>query len=351
MKNSLFLIFFFASLGFYSAKLSAQTILRKDLGFVQKNLNIESDEVLFASGLVSEKEWRQSPVEQSLRPTKSYRSLKNYNPVDGSENLEVFRSEAAFVADRYLVESFFNSHSALDILDQMDVGFNHSPLAAEQVNGTFQRSLDEDYESALETLESRRTRLVDPLSETGYQKARQALENQWISNQNTNWCSTPDVECILSQVNFDKNWLGLMQTISALPLQTFADVPITIEQFAEIYVDNDAATASQLPALQSLNRHTERVLVLNGFLANTLIQFTKMVVSVHPYSDSQSLLVIQSAIALEKDDLDKVQTSFLNARTILMGQSIYNRDQGFSMGLPRMQETLAMKLKNAITQR
>ncbi len=349
MKNFIFLTVI-AYFVFYSPNLLAQTIIRKDLGFVQKDLKIGSDEILLASGLVSEREWSQGYGEKSLRPTKSYRSLKNYNPVDGSENLEVFRFEAAFVADLNKVKSFFNSHSGLEILEQMDVGFSHSPLSAQKVNETFQNELDADYESALETLEYRRNRLVDPLSEEGYKQARQALENQWMSNQEANWCSNPGMECISSQVNFDKNWSGLMQTISALPMQTFSEMPSTIVQFAEIYVDNVASSASQQPAVQHLKRATEGVLVLNGFLANTLIQFTKVVVSVHPYSDSQSLLVVQSAIALEKDDLDKLQSSFLDARTILMGQSIYNRDEGFSMGLPRMQETMVMKLKNTITQ-
>jgi len=350
MKNFLFLIIF-VSLGFYTSNLMAQEVTRKDLGFVQKDLKIGANEVLAASGLVSEKQWRQSPGGNALRPTEAYRSLKNYNPVDDSENLEVFRSETAFIGDFHLIQSFFNSHSALEILELMDVGFRHHAISTEQVNSSFQSTLAEDYDSALKTLESRRTRLVEPISENAYQKAQQALDSQWKNNQKTIWCPTPNVQCILSQVNFDKNWSNLMETISALPLQTFADVPTTIEHLAEIYIDNNPETASKLPAVQILKRPTERVLVLNGFLANTLIQFTKMVVSVHPYSDSESLIVIQSAIGLEKDDLDKVQNSFLSARTILLGQSIYNREEGFSMGLPRMQETMAMKLKNAITKR
>jgi hypothetical protein len=319
----------------------AQSVVQKDLGFIQQNMSVGAQQIFSASGLITESQWRTYPNQSSYRPFAEYRSIKNLNPVDQSENLEIFRAETAFVVNTQSLGQILSQSSGLDLLRQIDSGFRHQSIDPRQANQYYQQRLMEDYQSAMEVMEMRRQRILNPLSESELARATQVLEQQMQINQRVNWCESVEGQCVLSRAVFEGSWAMLMQTISALPMDSIVDVPEHIEQMAEIILFDANQGAATHPVVAGIPYEADTVLLINGFMANALIQFSQIAFSVHPLANNQSLVVIQTTIGMERNDLDKVNTPFLSARTILMGQSIYNGDRGFAMGLPRLQESMA----------
>ncbi len=326
----------------------ALNVQEKESGFIFSSQKMGMNDLFYSAQLISENDWVRTQQSQIFRPTENYASLENYNPVDDNENLEVFQAEVAFLADKNKANDFFMNQESLNILNLMDAGFNHTVITASNVNQTYQNSLSEAYQSALQVLTDKLNRFSDPIDQNQYQNGLSRLDGLYNTLKAKTWCSEPSTSCIQSQVTFDDNLSSLLSTMSSLPMSSMESIPTDIGLYAEVLKTSDLNYGLQSPTLASIPYPAGHSLVQNGFLSNVLIQYTKIVVSVHNYSDSQALIVIQSVIGLEKDDLDAVQSSFLDARTLLMGQSIYNGDEGFTMGLPQLQITMAQKLKSAL---
>jgi hypothetical protein len=58
----------------------AQSVVQKDLGFIQQNMSVGAQQIFSASGLITESQWRTYPNQSSYRPFAEYRSIKNLNP-------------------------------------------------------------------------------------------------------------------------------------------------------------------------------------------------------------------------------------------------------------------------------
>jgi hypothetical protein len=103
--------------------------------------------------------------------------------VDQSENLEIFRAETAFVVNTQSLGQILSQSSGLDLLRQIDSGFRHQSIDPRQANQYYQQRLMEDYQSAMEVMEMRRQRILNPLSESELTQATQVLEQQMQINQ------------------------------------------------------------------------------------------------------------------------------------------------------------------------
>lgn len=321
----------------------AQSIEEMSPNFIRQNWSYKSNTIYISSQLWSEVEWLQSPEAFRYEILPGYKSLKDLDPVSGSENLEVFHSETAFLVSRAKVEQFFAKKSHLEILKIMDVGFRHRALESQSANEQYQNNLKTSLDAALNTLGQRAQRSVKPLNNNQYIEAQKNLESQWETNRQVQWCHTAGSQCLTSEVNFSGSWSGLIDTLRALPSDGLLNVPTEIVMLSEI-----KPLEPQLAPLAHLEKPAQQGFVVTGFLANSFLQYSQMVVSVHPVDEKKSLVIIQSTVGLEKDDLDKLETGFLSARSILMGASIYNGDDGFSMGLPRVQQTMAEQLFKSI---
>ncbi len=333
---------------FFSAPLYSMDVVEKESGFIFSKQNISSDELYYSSTLVKDSEWLGQRQDQIFRPSRNYVSLENYNPVENSENLEIFKSEVAFIANSKKTAAFFNRQKAVDILNLMDEGFSHKVLSAKDANKIYQKAIKGAYNSSNQVLTDKLNRFSDPISESQFNNAQVNLDQLYQTLREKRWCSESNTSCIRSLVTFDSELMDIIENVSSLLMSSSMEIPTNIEVYSELVQQSNSEFQLSSPEIDSIPYSAGNVLIQNGFLSNVLIQYTKVVISVHQYSEGQSLVVIQSVVGLEKDDLDSVQSSLIDARTVLMGQSVWNADEGFSMGLPLLQITMAQKLKKAL---
>lgn len=323
--------------------------VKKDLGFVFDTVSISPDQIMQSAKLQKEDEWNETGLAEVFRPFPEYKTLKEYNAVDGTENLEVYRGEVAFVTNKAAAQAFFQSKSPLEVLKFVDEGFTHKEYAAASVNGDYKSMNDEAYAGAQNTLELKRDRTKDPISPEEYDAALAALTHQYEVNSEKTWCKDSTTTCIQSKVVLGGKfaWVDTIGNAVENTLGRVMDVPTGIEVLSEIS-DVKAGEANwNANVVENIPYPALQQIVQTGILANAFLQYSKVIVSLHEYSsESQVLIVIQSVAALEKDELDETEKG--NSRKFIMSQSADNRDEGASKGFPRLQYDMAVKLKTAI---
>lgn len=333
-------------------------VVKMDLGFITNSQIVpEVGQIKSASGLLTEEQFRASPLNTSFRPRPNFVSVKDYDPLDDSENLEVFRSETTFVVSKERAIAYLQASKQINIVQDMGGGFVHNIADTNGINSEYQATLAATYKSATDTQVERRTRATKPISEAEFQAAMGRLNHHTTVASQQVWCGAGKT-CLRSSVDIGEYWRKRFQDVAWIIENTPA-MPASLKSKAQklkemsgITMDGEIYQATpdangRIPEVQFIPVSPMAVIVQTGFKASTFIQFTKAVVSFHDLQNGQVLVVMQSVVGLEKDDLD-MSIPGVDVRSNMMSQGIMNGDSGLSMGLPRLQEQMAQTFKNQI---
>lgn len=343
---------FFKSLIYLSFFVGVQAFafeeVKQEIGFVNSPMNIGSGQIFKSAVLMTEEEWNSDPSSGLFRPTPGYKSLKEYNPIDGGENMEVIATEVAFSVPKGVGLAFFNSKSPLELLQLGDSGFVHSVVDPQIVNSEYAAMNNQMLESARSVLLLKRDREDAPITEEEYQQAMTSLDQLNQVNSQKKWCSSPSDECLKSELVFGGRLQFVIDGIRAAPdvFTSRFPIPTQIDIMNEVSKSNVSDPNWNGEYVSGIPYSPILQMVQTGILATNLIQFSKIIVSIHEYSEDRLLVVMQGRMALESDDLDKF--SLFSARSFLMSQAYTNKDEGAARGIPKLQVYMATKLKAAI---
>ena len=309
------------------------------------------DQVVFGYELSPISNWNSSE-RASMDLFQGFKAIETLNPLLGTEDLEIYRSKAAFVVNRGIAEISLENIDTLQFLQSFDVDLKHEPIHESMANLMYQNAIKDRL--VIRNLSIDNQVKKGTLSQADADKAKSVLSSQASVNANQKWCASQASNCINSSAPFPADWQWILDSGKAVG-QIDPDFPKEISFMSEV-IRGSADELTDRPEVQALNSQVNYpasyVLIESSFWFNRFMQSGKTVISLHKVSDSETLVLISTAFAVEADALTKYDMFNFKIRDVFLGNSfVMNRDEGFAKGLPPYNKDLATSLKTQLESR
>jgi hypothetical protein len=282
---------------------------------------LAKDGVVYSYDMKSSKDWG-TDVNSEAELFKNYVSFETWDVQNKSNEVIIYASEVAVVLDKTLTAKDLSRLSDASFLSEIDPGFKHQTLSAQQANADYQKDQAEAKAKTLKVIEllKQRGKITAATAADLSAKAEQQLK----INASATWCQTPGSVCLESVAKIPATYRALLKGASSV-----IDVPNEIEVLSEIK-----------PLSQGVG------VLQTGFMANKSLVSLKNEIRAFDLGSGQSLLTVKTLVMIEKDDLDKFQS--FGSYNFVIGESFLNSSEGITMGLPLYAQKMAEALKEKL---
>ncbi len=310
----------------------------------------QEEQVVFGYVLDPISNWS-SKERKAMDLFSGFRAIETLNPLTAQEDLEMYRSKAAFLVNRNVDKINLENIDTLQFLQSFDVDLRHEAIHESMANLMYQNAIDERIRIRYLSIDNQVKK--GTLSAADAEKAKTVLAEQAEVNAAQKWCGK-GADCIKSSAPFPGDWQWILDSGKAVG-QIDPDFPKEISFMSEVVrgTAEELADRAEVQALESqVSYPASYVLIESSFWFNRFMQSGKTVISLHKVSDSQTLVLISTAFAVEADALTKYDMFNFKIRDVFLGNSfVMNRDEGFAKGLPPYNKDLATSLKALLESR